>query len=319
MSDPTLPALVTEPQTSAATTPFPVRRVVATALIWLGALIAVTAAGASFVQFMGLGGVFPLPVIVGYLIFIAGWVLLPAVGWRRPVAAVIAFLALWLYLHTFPGPWTGLAGAFGLAGGAFGDSVIVSAVVQSLATTGVVVTWLIARNRRPIAYLALAPVWLISLIAAIVSFRDSSRYWSVPFLDLFLATPLPAAVCVSLGVLLAWVIFVAGGAWLAVGLERWIPKRATRSAATNRSTGVEAEQSGTRTGTNTLAILALVFGIGGGILGIVFGHLARAQIRRSGEQGWGLATAGLVLGYIGVGASVLIAIVYVVIIAAVLG
>lgn len=51
--------------------------------------------------------------------------------------------------------------------------------------------------------------------------------------------------------------------------------------------------------TNMMAILALVFGIGGGLLGIVFGHIALAQIRRTGEQGRGLALAGLICGYIG--------------------
>lgn len=30
----------------------------------------------------------------------------------------------------------------------------------------------------------------------------------------------------------------------------------------------------------------------------MFGHIAKRQIRRTGEQGSGLATAGLVLGYI---------------------
>jgi hypothetical protein len=30
---------------------------------------------------------------------------------------------------------------------------------------------------------------------------------------------------------------------------------------------------------------------------IVFGHMARSQIRRTGEQGDGLAVAGLVLGW----------------------
>lgn len=56
-------------------------------------------------------------------------------------------------------------------------------------------------------------------------------------------------------------------------------------------------QPGART--NTMAILAIVFGIGGGLLGIVFGHMARAQIRRTGEGGWGIATVGLVFGYLG--------------------
>jgi len=59
---------------------------------------------------------------------------------------------------------------------------------------------------------------------------------------------------------------------------------------------VAVASSGT---TNTMAILALIFGFGGGLLGIVFGHVARAQIRRTGEGGWALATIGLVLGYIG--------------------
>ena len=46
-----------------------------------------------------------------------------------------------------------------------------------------------------------------------------------------------------------------------------------------------------------LATLALWFGAIGGVLGIVFGHLARARIRRTGEPGWGTATAGLAIGY----------------------
>ena len=46
-----------------------------------------------------------------------------------------------------------------------------------------------------------------------------------------------------------------------------------------------------------LATLALWFGAAGGVLGIVFGHVARARIRRTGEPGWGTATAGLAIGY----------------------
>ncbi|BCN51939.1 hypothetical protein RE9425_03290 [Prescottella equi] len=50
--------------------------------------------------------------------------------------------------------------------------------------------------------------------------------------------------------------------------------------------------------TNVCAILALIFGFLGGLLAIVFGHIALSQIQRTGEQGRGLAIAGLVLGYI---------------------
>lgn len=50
--------------------------------------------------------------------------------------------------------------------------------------------------------------------------------------------------------------------------------------------------------TNTLAILALIFGLLGSLLGVIFGHIALNQIRRTGEAGEGLAKAGLVFGYL---------------------
>jgi Domain of unknown function (DUF4190) len=61
------------------------------------------------------------------------------------------------------------------------------------------------------------------------------------------------------------------------------------------ATGATAPQA---RGTNVMAILALVFAFVFAPLGIVFGHIAKGQIRRTGEGGSGLATAGLVLGYI---------------------
>lgn len=62
--------------------------------------------------------------------------------------------------------------------------------------------------------------------------------------------------------------------------------------------------------TNTLAILALVFGFVFPIAGIICGHLARAQIKRTGESGDGLALAGLILGYVLTGITVLAVIGY---------
>lgn len=56
--------------------------------------------------------------------------------------------------------------------------------------------------------------------------------------------------------------------------------------------------TGTSRGTNTMAILALVFAFVFSPLGIVFGVVARKQIRRTGEGGAGLAKAGLVLGIV---------------------
>ncbi|QVT81512.1 hypothetical protein ENKNEFLB_03922 [Nocardioides aquaticus] len=60
--------------------------------------------------------------------------------------------------------------------------------------------------------------------------------------------------------------------------------------------------------TNGLAIASMVLGIlwlywVGSILALVFGYVARAQIKRShGQQvGGGMAVAGIVLGWIGIG------------------
>jgi hypothetical protein len=64
--------------------------------------------------------------------------------------------------------------------------------------------------------------------------------------------------------------------------------------------------------TNTLAILALVFGVLGGYLAIIFGHIALSQIKRTGERGGGMATAGLILGYLWLAVTVVFVIVVVV-------
>lgn len=50
--------------------------------------------------------------------------------------------------------------------------------------------------------------------------------------------------------------------------------------------------------TNTMAIVALVLAFTFWPAAIVCGHIAKKQIRETGEQGGGMATAGLVMGYI---------------------
>ena len=59
-------------------------------------------------------------------------------------------------------------------------------------------------------------------------------------------------------------------------------------------------------GTNGMAIASMVLGIVwvywiGSILALVFGYIARGQIRESGQKGDGMAIAGIVLGWVGVG------------------
>lgn len=48
--------------------------------------------------------------------------------------------------------------------------------------------------------------------------------------------------------------------------------------------------------TNPFAIAAIVSAFVIAPLGIVFGILARNQIKQTGEDGWGLAQAGLIIG-----------------------
>ena len=64
--------------------------------------------------------------------------------------------------------------------------------------------------------------------------------------------------------------------------------------------------------TNTLAVVSLVAGIGsffahiipglGGftvaLIAVVTGYMARKQIRQTGEQGMGMATAGMIIGIV---------------------
>jgi hypothetical protein len=65
--------------------------------------------------------------------------------------------------------------------------------------------------------------------------------------------------------------------------------------------------------TNALAAVSLGFGVGqmfvpfvGAIIAIVCGHIAKGQIRENGDYGSGLATAGLVLGYLGLALPILL-------------
>ena len=68
-----------------------------------------------------------------------------------------------------------------------------------------------------------------------------------------------------------------------------------------------ADAAGPRQGTSGMAIASMVLGILwlywiGSILALVFGYVAKRQIRDSGGTlgGGGMATAGIVLGWIGV-------------------
>ncbi|MEJ5944830.1 DUF4190 domain-containing protein [Pseudokineococcus basanitobsidens] len=64
--------------------------------------------------------------------------------------------------------------------------------------------------------------------------------------------------------------------------------------------------------TNTLAIVALVLSFFVSLGGIICGHIARRQIRETGEKGAGLALAALIIGYASLAIGLIVFIVLVV-------
>ncbi|WP_297371857.1 DUF4190 domain-containing protein [Cryobacterium sp.] len=70
--------------------------------------------------------------------------------------------------------------------------------------------------------------------------------------------------------------------------------------------------------TNTMSIVSLITGFFCSIAAVITGHLALGQIRRTGENGRGLAITGLVLGYLGIVAGA-VALIYAILFAASIG
>ena len=65
--------------------------------------------------------------------------------------------------------------------------------------------------------------------------------------------------------------------------------------------------------TNTLAVVSLISAIAGmviipfiaSVVAVITGHMSLGQLKQSGEQGRGLALAGTIIGWVGIGLSVL--------------
>ena len=228
-------------------------------------------------------GTYPLHYGLGLALFIVGALLALQFSLLSDLVAAVALAgAIVIMPSTTPAK---------VRAAAFGAGALVVIAILSGAIYGVgfyllplvlaawVASWLSLRMRPGVSF-ALLPIALLTIGGGMLLFGNM-------FIVLLL-------------------LIGAGIAWLA----RLV---AARRRPTVASAPLVAP--GSVSSTNVLAILALVFGIGGGVLGIIFGHTARAQIRRTGEQGWGLATAGLVLGYLGLGASVVLVIIYVILLA----
>lgn len=88
-----------------------------------------------------------------------------------------------------------------------------------------------------------------------------------------------------------------------VGVEPRVPVRRISRVGYPNQTGWQP-QGPPRPGyasapsTNETAIAALILVFVFFPLGIILGHIARGQIKRTRQSGWGLATAALVIGYL---------------------
>lgn len=83
------------------------------------------------------------------------------------------------------------------------------------------------------------------------------------------------------------------------------PKRKRVQVAARSSGTTENSDTATESlRTNNLAIFAFIGSFLVSVVGIVLGHIALRQIKVSGEQGRGLAIAGLVIGYASLGIAV---------------
>lgn len=70
---------------------------------------------------------------------------------------------------------------------------------------------------------------------------------------------------------------------------------------------------------NTFALIGFIASFIANVVGIVFSHIALNQLKRSGERGHGLALAGLIIGYVSLGLTIIAIIAYLVFIASVVG
>lgn len=117
---------------------------------------------------------------------------------------------------------------------------------------------------------------------------------------------------------LIYIGLLVGGVALAEGLNRTVRPRMAAvndfgepsyGYGPNGALAVPVNQYGqplhsqSRRSTNTLAVLSLVFAFLFSIAGVILGHAALAQINRTGEEGRGLAIAGLVVGYVNIALS----------------
>jgi Domain of unknown function (DUF4190) len=220
-------------------------------------------------------------------------------------------------------------------------------LIPALVTVGPLVAWLVARRQRLACLAVVPPVAVVTYLINYLGYHAFYLGYGLfegllvpPGLDYTLDSygdGYPSGQgLVTLGVLL---LFTVGAAWLAKVFDkpRFVRPRDGTQAGSVAYTGsphvadsivgytadgqavyghaMTMPVNPVRQGqTNTLSILALVFGLlGSGVVAVVLGHIARTQIRRSGEGGAGMALAGLILGYVAIAVYVVFIVAYIVV------
>jgi peptidyl-prolyl cis-trans isomerase B (cyclophilin B) len=72
--------------------------------------------------------------------------------------------------------------------------------------------------------------------------------------------------------------------------------------------GYQQQYQGAQPGWNTMAIVAFIVTFFINIVGIILGFIALNQIKRTGEQGRGLALAAIIIGFVSIVLGIIISI-----------
>lgn len=196
------------------------------------------------------------------------------------------------------------------------------AALWALGVIALYASWLLATRRPPLAFVTI-PIfgisvlivqWVVSLLGTLTR---SGRPFDLASSALVADQPGgtygdPVFFLISRGIEVAGVLLCLRLAnrlieQAAVAEEAAAVQSALRPQTTVGS--VSGPQVAGVEHTNTLAILSLIFALVFPLIGVILGHVARAQIRRTGEQGVGLTFAALIIGYVAIGAVLLVLII----------
>ncbi len=173
-----------------------------------------------------------------------------------------------------------------------------------------VVAWGISRRRHPLWLVGLVPALIVSILLAFA--YNSGTFWdALGEGAIWFVSAAAWYIVIGLGCMVCWGFDVVG--------QRFSPAPQVAPQPSVPFPPVQAfgaPRYRQAAPTNSMAIAALVSALVFAPLGIVFGHIALSQLKHSGEDGKGLAIAGVVLGYVGTALFLLAVVFYVVLLSA---